>query len=111
MAKALRDVYGEALLKYGVPADDIMVLDADVSGSTKSILFGHEAPDRFFNVGIAENNMVAMAAGMATVGKNVFVNTFASFLSTIGLCASKALISYANLNVSLREPTRNVGCI
>lgn len=101
MAKSIRDTYGDALKKYGVPNKNVMVLDADVSGSTKSAKFGAEAPERFFNVGISESNMVAMAAGMSTCGKNVFVNTFTSFLSTIGACATKALISYGNLNVKL----------
>ena len=101
MPKSIRDAYGEALRKYGVPTENVIVLDADLSGSTKSVLFAREAPDRFFNVGISENNMVAMAAGMSTCGKNVFVNTFTSFLTTIGACASKALISYGKLNVKL----------
>lgn len=101
MAKSIRDTYGDALKKYGVPNKNVLVLDADVSGSTKSAKFGQAAPERFFNVGISENNMVAMAAGMSTCGKNVFVNTFTSFLSTIGACATKALISYGSLNVKL----------
>ncbi|MBQ1435604.1 MAG: transketolase family protein [Clostridia bacterium] len=101
MPKSIRDAYGEALRKYGVPNKNVIVLDADLSGSTKSALFGKEAPDRFFNVGISENNMVAMAAGMSTCGKNVFVNTFTSFLTTIGACAAKALISYGRLNVKM----------
>lgn len=101
MPKSIRDAYGEALRKYGVPSKNVVVLDADLSGSTKSALFAKEAPERFFNVGISENNMVAMAAGMSTCGKTVFVNTFTSFLTTIGACAAKALISYGRLNVKM----------
>ncbi len=99
--KALRDAYGEALLKYAGPNPDVVVLDADVSASSKSCYFGAKHPDRFFNVGIAESCMTAMAAGMASAGKIAFANTFAIFFSTLGLCASRALISYTNLNAKL----------
>lgn len=101
MAKALRDAYGEALVKYGETNPDIIVLDADVASSTKSCLFAAAYPDRAFNVGIAEANMVAMAAGFATVGKIPFVNTFAVFLATIGALSTRALIAYNKLNVKL----------
>ena len=84
MSKAIRDAYGEALLKYGKDNPNVVVLDADVSASTKSKMFGENCPDRFFNVGIAESNMVAMAAGLSTTGKIPFVNTFAIFISTLG---------------------------
>lgn len=101
MSKAIRDAYGEALLKYGKDNPKVVVLDADVSSSTKSKLFGQAVPDRFFNVGIAESNLVAMAAGFSTTGLIPFVNTFAVFISTLGLLASRSLISYTNLNVKL----------
>lgn len=91
MAKAIRDVYGEALAKYGKDNKDVVVLDADVSGSTKSATFGKACPDRFFNMGISEANMVAAAGGMASCGKIPFVNTFAVFLTSIGLTAARAL--------------------
>lgn len=101
MAKAIRDVYGEALVKYGKDNKDVVVLDADVSGSTKSATFGKACPDRFFNMGIAEANMTAAAAGMASVGKIPFVNTFAVFLTTIGLLPARALGSYSKLNIKM----------
>jgi len=101
VSKAIRDAYGEALLKYGKDNPKVVVLDADVSSSTKSKLFGQAVPDRFFNVGIAESNLVAMAAGFSTTGLIPFVNTFAVFISTLGLLASRSLISYTNLNVKL----------
>ena len=101
MAKAIRDVYGEALVKYGKDNKDVVVLDADVSGSTKSATFGKACPDRFFNMGIAEANMTAVAAGMASVGKIPFVNTFAVFLTTIGLLPARALGSYSKLNIKM----------
>lgn len=101
MAKAIREVYGEALVKYGKNNPDVVVLDADVSGSTKSAIFGKACPDRFFNMGIAEANMTAAAAGMASVGKIPFVNTFAVFLTTIGLLPARALGSYSKVNIKM----------
>ena len=101
MAKAIREVYGEALVKDGKDNPDVVVLDADVSGSTKSAIFGKACPDRFFNMGIAEANMTAAAAGMASVGKIPFVNTFAVFLTTIGLLPARALGSYSKVNIKM----------
>ena len=99
MAKAIREVYGSVLKELGESNRDIVVLDADLSGSTKSAIFGKEYPDRFFNMGIAESNMVATAAGLAAVGKIPFVNTFTVFLTTIGLIAARGQVCYGNLNV------------
>jgi transketolase len=101
MSKAIRDAYGDSLLKYGKENLNVVALDADVSSSTKSGVFGAAFPDRFFNVGISELNMVSMAAGLSTTGKIPFVNTFAVFISTMGLIAARGLISYTNLNVKL----------
>ena len=82
--KAMREAYGEALVELGRMNPDVVVLDADVAGSSRSALFGQAFPDRFYNVGIAEGNMVGIAAGMATAGKIPFVNTFA-FLMALAL--------------------------
>jgi transketolase len=101
MPRSIRDVYGDMLVKYGRENENVVVLDADVSGSTKSGVFGKEFPDRFFNVGIAEANMVAMAAGFATTGKIPFANTFAVFMTTIGLIGARAFGSYSKLNIKL----------
>lgn len=101
MSKSIRDAYGEALVKYGKDDKRVVVLDADVSGSTKSGIFQKACPDRFFNVGIAEANMTAMAAGFATTGKIPFVNTFAVFLTSIGLTAARAFGSYSKLPIKL----------
>lgn len=100
MAKSLRDVYGEALVKFGKNDDRIVVLDADVSSSTKSALFAKAYPDRFFNVGIAESNMVAIAGGLASEGKIPFVNTFAVFLSTIGAQPAR-VCAYSGLGIKM----------
>lgn len=99
MAKAIREVYGSVLQELGAENKDIVVLDADLSGSTKSAVFGKAYPERFFNMGIAESNMVATAAGLASVGKVPFVNTFTVFLTTLGLIAARGQVCYGNLNV------------
>ena len=101
MGKAIRDVYGETLAELGAENENIVVLDADLSGSTKSKVFGQKFPDRFFNMGIAESDMTACAAGLSTVGKIPFVNTFTVFLTTLGLISTRAQICYGNLNVKL----------
>ncbi|MBP8639671.1 MAG: transketolase family protein [Oscillospiraceae bacterium] len=101
MAKAIREVYGSVLAELGQSNPDIVVLDADLSGSTKSGVFGKAHPDRFFNMGIAEANMVATAAGLSTTGKIPFVNTFTVFLTTLGLISIRAQVCYGNLNVKL----------
>lgn len=101
MAKAIRDVYGETLKKYGATNENIVVLDADVSGSTKSAVFGKEYPDRFYNCGISEYAMMGMAAGMAKSGKIPFVNTFAVFLTTLGSLAARTFMSYSGLPIKM----------
>ena len=101
MGKAIRDVYGESLAKYGQQNTDVVVFDADVSGSTKSATFAKVCPDRFFNMGIAEAGMTAAAAGMATVGKIPFVNTFAVFITSLGLLPSLAFGSYSKIPIKL----------
>lgn len=98
---AIRDAYGEALLELGKKNDKIVVLEADVGGSTKSILFGKEFPERYFNVGISEFNMVSMSTGFASQGFTPFVNTFAVFLTTRGIDPIQTLIAYDSMNVKL----------
>ncbi|MCF7890295.1 transketolase family protein [Candidatus Bipolaricaulota bacterium] len=75
----IRDAYGEVLPELGKEDEDIVVLTADLAGSTRTKYFGHEFPDRFFNVGITEANMMGMAAGLAMEGKKPFTSTFAVF--------------------------------
>lgn len=101
MVKAIRDVYGEALKKYGATNKDIVVLDADVSSSTRSAMFGKEFPERFYNCGICEYAMMGMAAGMAKNGKIPFVNTFAVFLTTLGTLACRNFMSYSGLPIKM----------
>ncbi len=76
---ATRDAYGETLAELGAENSSIVALDADLSGSTKTGVFAKKFPERFFNMGIAEANMVGTAAGLAAVGKVPFLSTFAIF--------------------------------
>lgn len=101
MSLSIREAYGNELAKLGAENPNIVVLDADVSNSTRSILFGEKYPERFYNVGISETNMVGMAAGMAAVGKIPFANTFAVFISTLGLLPARAFGSYSGLPIKL----------
>ncbi|OPZ64860.1 MAG: 1-deoxy-D-xylulose-5-phosphate synthase [Firmicutes bacterium ADurb.Bin506] len=97
----MREAYGQALVALGESNPDVVVLDADVSKSSRSTLFGERFPERFFNVGIAESNMMSVAAGLAASGKIPFVNSF-SFLLT--LRAGEQLrtgIAYPRLNVKV----------
>ncbi len=98
---AIRDAYGEALLELGRKNEKVIALEADVGGSTKSILFGKEFPERYFNVGISEFNMVSMSTGFASQGFIPFVNTFAVFLTTRGIDPIQTLIAYDSMNVKL----------
>ena len=98
---ALRDAFGEALVELGGDNSDVVVLDADVSSSTKTLLFGKVFPDRFFNFGIAEANMMDAAAGFATVGKIPYASTFA-FLATLKAGEQlRSCIAYPKLNVKV----------
>ena len=101
MPKTIRAAYGEALAQLGGEYSNVVVLDADVSSSTQSCIFREAYPERFFNVGIAESNMTAMAAGFAASGKIPFVNTFAVFLTSIGLVSARSFGSYAKLPLKL----------
>jgi len=99
--KAMRQVYGETLVELGKTYPNLVVFDADVANSTRTILFGEVYPDRFFDVGIAEMNMAAMAAGISTTGMIPFVNTFACFMVLRCGDPIRSLISYTKLNVKL----------
>lgn len=84
LGKATRDAYGEALIAIGKENPNVVVLDADLSKSTKTAGFGAAYPDRFFNVGIQEANLVGVASGLAACGKIPFISSFASFLMCKG---------------------------
>jgi transketolase len=99
--KATRDAYGEALLELGKKRPDIVALDADLSGSTKTNKFAKEFPDRFFNMGIAEQDMIGTAAGFALTGKVPFASTFAVFETGRAWDQIRLTVCYSNTNVKL----------
>lgn len=96
-----RDVYGQTLVKLGTTDKNIVVLDADLSSSTRTSLFAKQFPDRFFNLGVAEQNMMATAAGLASCGKTVFASTFAVFATGRAWDQVRLAISYNNFNVKI----------
>lgn len=98
---ATRDAYGNALLKLGETNPNVVVLDADLSKSTKTAAFGKKFPDRFFQMGIAEADMMATAGGMATVGKIPFASTFAIFATGRAYDQVRNTIGYSGLNVKI----------
>jgi transketolase len=98
---AMRDAYGESLLELGASNPKVVVLGADTTGSLKSGVFGPKFPDRFFNVGIAEQNLMGIAAGFALAGKIPFAGTYAIFVP--GKCVDQIRnnIAYPNLSVKI----------
>ena len=99
--KATRQSYGEALLELGKENEKIVVLDADLSTATKTNLFAKEFPNRFFDMGIAEQNMITTAAGMATCGKIPYASTFAIFAAGRAYDQIRNSICYPKLNVKI----------
>ncbi len=99
--QATRDAYGKALVELGQLHDNIVVLDADLSKSTKTADFAKAFPERFINAGIAEQNMVGMAAGLAAAGKVVFASSFAIFATGRAFEQVRNSLAYANLNVKI----------
>src|SRR6267378_2183831 len=98
---SMRDAYAEVLLELGQEDPRVVVLGADTSVSIKTSLFGDRYPDRFFNVGIAEANMMGIAAGLALAGKIPFVTTYAAFVPGKCLDQIRNAIAYPNLNVKI----------
>lgn len=99
--KATRQAYGEALVELGKINKDIVVLDADLTKSTKTSMFQKEFPDRHFNVGIAEADLMGTAAGFATCGKIPFASTFAMFAAGRAFEQIRNTIAYPKLNVKI----------
>lgn len=101
MKIATRAAYGQALARLAEEYPELVVLDADLSGSTMTKGFGAEHPDRFFDMGIAEANMVGVAAGLATCGKKPFVNSFAMFAAGRAWEQVRNSVAYPGLNVKV----------
>ncbi len=98
---ATRDAYGKALVELGEKNDKVIVLDADLAAATKTGMFKKAFPERFFDTGIAESNMMGVAAGLSTTGYTVFASTFAMFAAGRAFEQVRNSIAYPNLNVKI----------
>lgn len=98
---ATRDAYGKALVELGQKNDKVIVFDADLAAATKTGMFKKEFPDRFIDCGIAESNMMGVAAGMATAGYTVFASSFAMFAAGRAFEQVRNTIGYPHLNVKI----------
>lgn len=98
---ATRDAYGKALVELGKTNDNLVVLDADLAEATKTVMFKKAYPDRFFDCGIAEADMMGIAAGLASTGKTVFASSFAMFAAGRAFEQIRNSICYPNLNVKI----------
>jgi len=99
--ESTRDVYGKTLIELGKENPNIVVLDADLSVSTKTCLFAKVFPERFFDMGVAEQDMIGVAAGLATTGKTVFTSTFAIFATGRAWEQIRVSVAYPRLNVKV----------
>ena len=98
---ATRDAYGKALVELGQKNDKVIVFDADLAAATKTGMFKKEFPERFIDCGIAEGNMIGVAAGMATTGYTVFASSFAMFAAGRAFEQVRNTIGYPHLNVKI----------
>lgn len=98
---ATRDSYGKALLALGKNTNDVVVMDADLASATRTAVFQKEYPERFFDCGIAEGNMIGVAAGLSTMGLVPFVSTFAMFSAGRAFEQIRNSIGYPHLNVKI----------
>jgi transketolase len=101
LGSATRDAYGKALAEIGRDNPNLIVLDADLSKSTKTEIFGKAYPDRFIDIGIQECNLVGIAAGLAISGKIPFISSFACFLMCKGYDQLRMCVAFPNLNVKV----------
>jgi transketolase len=98
---AMRDAWGEGLVELGNQYDSLVVLDGDLANSTKADIFAAAHPDRFLEMGIAEQNMLGVAAGLATTGYVPWISTFAAFLAKRALDQIRVVIAQPGLNVKM----------
>ncbi len=101
MGMATREAFGKALVELGRENPNIVAVDADLSKSTNTHAFGKEFPERFFSCGIAEANMVALAAGLASAGKIPFAASFSCFVLNKGFEQMRVLLAYPNVNAKI----------
>ena len=99
--KATRDAYGESLVALAAEYPDLVVLDSDLAAATKTVMFRKAYPDRFFDCGISEQNMMGIAAGLAASGKQVFASTFAMFAAGRAFEQVRNSIGYPHLPVKI----------
>ena len=100
-SESLRDAYGQELAQLGTEDPNLVVLDADLSGSTRTQVFGKKFPERFFNVGVMEPTMVTMASGLALSGRTVFASTFAVFAAGQAYNMVRQAVCYNQANVKI----------
>ena len=98
---ATRQSYGEALAKLGEENENVVVLDADLSGATKTSIFAKKFPERFFDIGIAEQDMIGTAVGLSTFGKIPFASTFAMFAAGRAYDQIRNTVAHTNANVKI----------
>ena len=101
IGKATRDAFGRALEALGDDFPEVVVVDADVSNSTRTEWFGKKFPDRFFNIGIAESNLVGIAGGLASCGKTPVIASFAAFITCNAYDQLRMAVAYPRLNVKV----------
>jgi transketolase len=101
LGKATRDAFGRALEALGADYPDLVVVDADVGNSTRTEWFGQKYPDRFFNIGISESNLVGIAGGLASAGKMSLISSFAAFITCNGYDQLRMSVAYPHLNVKV----------
>jgi len=101
LGKATRDAFGRALEALGADHPNLVVVDADVSNSTRTEWFGKKYPDRFFNIGIAESNLVGIAAGLAAAGKTSVIASFAAFITCNAFDQLRMSVAYPGLDVKV----------
>lgn len=101
LGAATRDAYGKALVELGKENPDVIVLDADLSKSTRTDVFGKAFPDRFIDIGIQEANLVGIASGLASCGKIPFISSFACFLMCKGYEQLRVGVAFSQLNVKV----------
>src|SRR5512145_3320665 len=101
MGKSVREAFGLALAALGAEHPDIVVVDGDVHNSTRTDFFAKKFPERFFNVGIAESNMVGVTAGLASSGKRAWCASFAAFVTCNAYDQLRMSVAFPNLDVKV----------